>query len=58
MPGGDKKGHTYLNLVERQKTINIIFSQEHFWNFSLSQFSEKPLAGCEPAQNLSSSFVE
>ena len=45
-------------MVDRRKTLNLISSWDHCRRFPPSQILDKPPAGLEPAQNLSSGFVE
>ena len=48
----------FCGLVDRQKTFSLISSRLHCPRSSLSRISNTPRAGFEPAQNLSSGFVE
>ena len=41
-----------------ERCLRLISSRDHCQRFSLSQISDTPQAGFEPAQNLSSDFVE
>ena len=41
-----------------KRRLRLIFSRYHCQTFSPSQISDTPRAGFEPAQNLSSDFVE
>ena len=45
-------------MVERRKAFSLISSRNQCQRFSPSRISDTPQAGFEPAQNLSSSFVE
>ena len=45
-------------MVDRRKTLNLISSWDHCRRFPPSQILDKPTAGLERAQNLSSGFVE
>ena len=45
-------------MVDRRKAFSLIPSRDHSQRFSPSQISDKPQAGIEPGQNLSSAFVE
>ena len=48
----------FQGMVEQWKVLTLISSQNHCLRFSPLQISDMPLAGFEPAQNLSSGFVE
>ena len=48
----------FCGMADRRKAFSLISSQNHCQRFSPSQISDTPLAGFEPAQNLSSGFVE
>ena len=48
----------FQGMVEQWKVLSLISSQNHCLRFSPLQISDMPLAGFEPAQNLSSGFVE
>ena len=48
----------FWGIVDRQKTFSLISSRHHCHRSSLSSISNTPRAGFEPAQNLSSGFVE
>ena len=49
----------FCGMVDRRKHLSLISSRDHCQKRSLpSQISDTPRAGCEPAQNLSSGFVE
>ena len=48
----------YCVTVDWQKAFNLISSRDHCQRSSPSQISDTPRAGFEPAQNLSSGFVE
>ena len=45
-------------MVDRRKAFSLISSRDHCQRSSPSQISDTPLAGFEPAPNLSSGFVE
>ena len=46
------------DMVDREKTFSLISSQDHYQRSSPLQISETPRGELEPAQNLSSGFVE
>ena len=48
----------FCGMVDQRKTLGFISSRDHCQRFSPSQISDTPQAGFEPAQNLSSHFVE
>ena len=48
----------FCRMVVRCKTLSLISSREHCQKFSPSHICDTPQAGFEPAQNLSSNFVE
>ena len=48
----------FCGMVDRRKTFNLISSRDHCQRSSSSWISYMPWAGFEPAQNLSSGFVE
>ena len=48
----------FCGMVDRRKAFSIIPSRDHCQRSSPSRISDTPLAGFEPAQNLSSDFVE
>ena len=48
----------YCAMVDRQKAFSLISSRDHCQRSSPSRISDTPQAGFEPAQNLSSGFVE
>ena len=48
----------FCGMVDRRKAFSVISSRDHFQRFSPSRISDMPRAGLEPAQNLSSGFVE
>ena len=48
----------FCGMVDRRKGFSLISSRDHRQRSSPSQISDKPRAGFEPAQNLSSGFVE
>ena len=45
-------------MVDPREVLNLISSRDYCQRFSPSQISDTTLAGFEPAQNLSSGFVE
>ena len=48
----------FCEMVVRQKTLHLIFSQDHGWWFLPSQTSDTPRERFKPKQNLCSNFVE
>ena len=48
----------FCGMVDRRKALSLISSQDHCQRSSASRISNTPRAGFEPAQNLSSGFVE
>ena len=48
----------FCGMVDGRKTFSLISSQDHCQRSSPSRISDTPRAGFEPAQNLSSGFVE
>ena len=48
----------FCGMVDQWKVLSLISSQDHCQRFSPLQISEMPQAGFEPAQNLSSGFIE
>ena len=48
----------FCGMVDRRKAFSLISSRDHCQRSSPSRISDTPLAGFEPAQNLSSGFVE
>ena len=48
----------FCGMADRQKAFSLISSWDHCQRSSPSRISDTPRAGFEPAQNLSSSFVE
>ena len=48
----------FCGMVDRQKVLSLISSQDHCQRFSPSRISDTPRAGFEPAQNLSLDIVE
>ena len=48
----------YCGMVDRRRAFNLISTRDHCQRSSPSQISDTPRAGFEPAQNLSSDFVE
>ena len=48
----------FCGMVDRRKAVSLISSRDHCQRFSPSWISDTPQAGFEPAQNLSSGFVE
>ena len=48
----------FCGMVDRRKAFSLIFSRGHCQRSSPSRISDTPRAGSEPAQNLSSGFVE
>ena len=45
-------------MVDRRKAFSLMFSRDHCQRSTPSRISDTPRAGFEPAQNLSSGFVE
>ena len=45
-------------MVDRRKAFSLISSRDHYQRFSPSRISDMLRAGSEPAQNLSSGFIE
>ena len=50
--------NSFCGMVDRRKALSLISSRGHCQRFSPLWISNTPRAGFEPAQNLSSSFVE
>ena len=48
----------FCGIVDRRKAFGLISSRDHRQRSSPSRISDTPRAGFEPAQNLSSGFVE
>ena len=48
----------FCGMVDRRKALSLISSRDHCQRSSPSRISDKPRAGFEPAQNLSSDLVE
>ena len=48
----------FCGMVEQRKAFSLISSRHHCQRSSPSRISDTPRAGFEPAQNLSSDFVE
>ena len=48
----------FCGMVDQRKAFSLISSWDHYQRSSLSRISDTPQAGFEPAQNLSSGFVE
>ena len=48
----------FCGMVDRRKAFSFISSRDHCQRSSPSQISDTPRAGFEPAQDLSSDFVE
>ena len=48
----------FCGVVDRRKAFSLISSRDHCQRSSPSRISDTPRAGFEPAQNLSSGFVE
>ena len=48
----------FCGMVEQWKTFSLIFSRDHCQRFSPLRISDTACARFEPAQNLSSGFVE
>ena len=48
----------FCGMVDRRKAFSLISSRDHCQRSSPLQISDTPQAGFEPAQNLSSGFVE
>ena len=54
----DELMNCYCGMVDRRKAFSLISSRDHCQRSSPSWISDTPRAGFEPAQNLSSGFVE
>ena len=50
--------NSFCGMVDRRKAFSLISSRNHCQRSSPSRISDTPWAGFEPAQNLSSGFVE
>ena len=50
--------NSFSGMVDWRKALSLISSQDHCQRSSPSRISDTPLAGFEPAQNLSSGLVE
>ena len=48
----------FCDIVDQRKAFSLISNQDHCQRLSPSRISDTPPAGFEPAQNLSSGFVE
>ena len=48
----------FCGMVDRRKAFSLISNRDHCHIFSPSEISDKPVAGYEPAQNLSSGFFD
>ena len=48
----------FRDMVDQRKAFSLASSQDYCQISSPSQISDTPRAGLEPAQNLSSDFVE
>ena len=48
----------FCGMVDRRKTLSLIWFRDHCQRSSPSRILDTPQAGFEPAQNLSSGFVE
>ena len=48
----------FCGMVDQQKIFSLIYSWDHCRRFSSLRISERPQPGSEPAQNMSSGFVE
>ena len=48
----------FCGMVDRRKAFSLISNRDHCQRSSSSRISDTPRAGFEPAQNLSSGFVE
>ena len=48
----------FCGMVDQRKAFSLISSRDHYQRTSLLQISDTPWVGFEPAQNLSSDFVE
>ena len=48
----------FCGMVNRRKTFGLVSNRDHCQRSSPSRISNTPRAGFEPAQNLSSGFVE
>ena len=48
----------FCGIVDQQKVFSLISSWDQCQRTSPSRISDTPLAGFEPAKNLSSGFVE
>ena len=54
----DDDDELFLCMVERQKAFSLFSSRDHCQRSSPWRISDTTRAGFEPAQNLSSDFVE
>ena len=54
----DNDDDLFCGMVDQQKVFTLISSWDHCQRSSLSQISDTPWAGFEPAQNLSSGLVD
>ena len=54
----DNDDDLFCGMVDRQKVFTLISSWDHCQRSSLSQISDTPRAGFEPAQNLSLDLVD
>ena len=49
---------SFWDMIDRQKAFSLTSSRDHCQRLLPSLISDRPLAGFEPAQNLSPSLVE
>ena len=54
----DDDDELFCGMVDRRKAISLISSRDYCQRSSPSRISDTPRAGFEPAQNISSGFVE
>ena len=57
-PSKDDDDELFCGMFDRRKAFNRIPSQGNCQRSSLSRVSDTPKAGLEPAQSLTSDFVE
>ena len=56
--GDDDNDDGFCGIVDRRKVFSLVSSRDHCQRSSPSRISDTLRAGSEPAQNLSSGFVE
>ena len=54
----DDDDELFCGMDNQQKAFSLILSQDHCQRFSPLRISDTPMAGFQPAQSLSSGFVE